>query len=104
MAKQIIWSIRAHNDRIEILSYWIQRNKSKEYSKKLNKIFEDTAELISKHPNIGKQSELNNIRFKIVKDYFFTYRITLESIEILTIWDSRQDPNKFDRIITKNDC
>lgn len=102
MVKQIIWSKRAHNDRIEILNYWNQRNKSKEYSKKLNEIFENTAELISKYPTIGKQTELPNIRFKIVKEYLFTYRDVFESIEILTIWDSRQDPNKFDRIITKD--
>ena len=39
MAKQVIWSILAHNDRLEILDYWIKRNKSNSYSKKLNQIF-----------------------------------------------------------------
>lgn len=102
MVKQIIWSRLAHNDRLEILDYWLKRNKSNIYSKKLNQIFEHTSDLISKYPNIGKQTEIEGIKYKIVKDYLFTYRETEEYIEILTIWDSRQDPEKFDRIIKKS--
>ena len=101
MVKQVIWSRLAHNDRFNILDYWTKRNKSVIYSKRLNQIFENTAELISKHPKIGKLTEIQNIRFKIVKDYLFTYRETDNFIEILTIWDSRQDPERFERILKK---
>ena len=102
MVKQIIWSRLAHLDRFQLLEYWIDRNKSNLYSKRLNQIFEDTADLISKHPKIGKETDVHNVRIKIVRDYFFTYRETETMIEILTIWDSRQDPSKFDRIIKKS--
>ena len=101
MAKQIIWSRLAQNDRLRILDYWIKKNRSAKYSKRLNQIFEHTADLISKYPRIGKQTELEGIRFKIIRDYLFTYRETKEFVEILTIWDSRQDPEKFNRIIKK---
>ena len=101
MVKQIIWSRLAHNDRLNILKYWIEKNKSISYSKRLNQIFENTADLISRYPKIGKPTEVNGIRYKIVKDYLFTYRETEKFIEILTIWDSRQDSDKFDRIIKK---
>ena len=93
MVKQIIWTKLAHLDRFQILDYWIKRNKSVIYSKKLNQIFEETATLLSKHPKIGKETDVQNVRLKIVKDYFFTYRETESSIEILTIWDSRQNPD-----------
>lgn len=101
MAKQIIWSKLALQDRRNILDYWIKRNKSASYSRKLNQIFINTVDLISKHPRIGKQTELAGIRYKVVRDYLFTYREAKGSIEILTIWDSRQDPENFDRIIKK---
>jgi plasmid stabilization system protein ParE len=101
MAKQVIWSRVAHQNRIQILDYWIKRNKSSVYSRKLNQLFEDTADLIGKYPKIGKNTEVPTIRIKIVKDYYFTYRETDRTIEILTIWDSRQDPSKFKRIIKK---
>ena len=99
MAKRVVWTITAKKARRNILEYWIKRNKSNSYSKKLNQIFIETADLISKHPKIGKQTELTGIRYKVVRDYLFTYRETKKSIEVLTIWDSRQDPENFDRII-----
>jgi len=99
MAKQIIWSKLANNDRLQILDYWVKRNKSATYSKRLNQVFEHTANLIGKYPNIGKRTEIEGIRYKIIQDYIFTYRETKNNIEILTIWDSRQDPEKFERII-----
>ncbi len=104
MVKQIIWSKLALQDRRNILEYWIKRNKSNSYSRKLNQIFIETADLISKHPKIGKQTELAGIRYKVVRDYLFTYRETKKNIEVLTIWDSRQDPENFDRIIKKRNA
>jgi plasmid stabilization system protein ParE len=101
MVKQIIWSKLAHRDRRYILQYWIDRNKSIKYSIRLNQIFIDTADLLSKHPKIGKKTEYPDIRIKIIKDYFLTYRETDATIEILTIWDSRQDPIKLNRILKK---
>ena len=85
MVKQIIWSRLAHLNRFQILDYWIKLNKSVIYSKKLNQLFEDIADLLSKYPKIGRETDVPNVRIKIVKDYFFTYRETESSIEILTI-------------------
>ena len=101
MAKQIIWSKRAFEDRKLILQYWIDRNQSITYSKRLNQIFENTAELISKFPEIGKKTVYADIRIKVIKNYFFTYRETESSVEILTIWDQRQDPKSFKRLLPK---
>ena len=47
-AKQIIWSLRAQDDRRQIFDYWTQRNKSSNYSKKLNKLFRMAVKLIVK--------------------------------------------------------
>lgn len=101
MAKQVIWSKLAQQDRKSILEYWIKHNKSNLYSLRLNQIFENTADLISKHPKIGKKTQIQDIRIKIVKSYFLTYRETETRIEILTIWDSRQDSIQFTRILKK---
>jgi plasmid stabilization system protein ParE len=64
MVKQVIWSRLAHNDRFAILDYWVKRNKSNTYSKKLNQIFEDSVDLIGKYPKLGKQTEIKGIRVK----------------------------------------
>ena len=37
MAKQIKWTKQALEEKIAILNYWTKKDKSNEYSKKLNK-------------------------------------------------------------------
>ena len=56
MAKlKIEWSIEAKLDLIDILNFYILRNKSATYSKKLNSKIQDSVKFISKHPLIGVQ-------------------------------------------------
>ncbi len=99
MAKKIIWSRNAQNDRKEILAYWNNRNKSTFYSIKLNTLFNEAAELISKYSKTGKIAGYNETRIKIVREYLMVYRETETSIFIITIWDGRQDPLKLKKII-----
>lgn len=54
MAKEIIWSPEAVEDRVSILAYWNMRNSSKNYSIRLDNEFLKIAELISRNPKIGK--------------------------------------------------
>lgn len=39
--RKIVWTKSANQDRIEILSYWIERNSSKSYSLRLNKMIKE---------------------------------------------------------------
>lgn len=71
MAKKVIWSKQALKDRREILQYWIERNSSKIYSVKLNNLFVDAVQLIASHPNIGVQTDFENVRGKSVKTTIF---------------------------------
>ncbi|HEY4195026.1 MAG TPA: type II toxin-antitoxin system RelE/ParE family toxin [Mucilaginibacter sp.] len=95
MAKKIKWSARAQQERFEILDYWANRNKSKFYSIKLNQLFLDNIELVSKTPELGKPTKYPLVRIKIVRDYLIYYQINSDSIEIITIWDSRRNPKNF---------
>ena len=99
MVKQIIWSQRAQDDRKQILEYWRNRNKSNTYSKKLDKRFREALNIIRDYPQIGKQTDDQKARIKIVKDYLLIYEETADSIILLTIWDSRQDPEKLEKIL-----
>ena len=94
MAKKIIWSDQAHNDKKNILEYWTARNNSTTYSIKLNILFNYSIRIISKYPKIGRPTDFGNVRAKIVKDYILFYEEHSATINILTIWDSRQNPEK----------
>lgn len=99
MAKQVVWSLRAQKERKEILEYWRLRNKSSTYSKKLNQLFKESVKIITDFPQIGKSTDDVKARIKIVRDYLIIYEETETQILILTISDSRQDPDKLENIL-----
>jgi addiction module RelE/StbE family toxin len=94
MVKQVVWSLRAQQERKEILDYWRRRNKSNTYSKKLDLLFRESVRIVKDFPQVGKTADEKNTRIKIVKDYLLIYEETETQILILTIWDSRRDPDK----------
>ena len=101
MVWQVIWSVRAHDDRKKIFTYWNKRNKSNAYSKKLNKLFKEAIKLVSVYAKIGKQTHEKGVRVKIVRDYLIIYEVKEAEIHILTIWDSRQDPERLHEILKR---
>ncbi len=96
--KKIIWSLKARKQQFEILEYYSERNGNDRYSIKLYQKFQNNLSLISKLHFIGKPTDKENIRFLIVSDYQIFYEIKKHSIEVLLLWDCRQDPDKFPEI------
>ena len=94
MAKKVVWSLRAQNDRKKIFYYWNKRNKSNNYSIRLNRLFIEATKAISDYPKIGKITERENIRIKIVRDYLIVYKELENKIEVLTIFSGHQNPAK----------
>ncbi|WAC15491.1 type II toxin-antitoxin system RelE/ParE family toxin [Dyadobacter pollutisoli] len=70
----------------------MRRNKSKTYAQKLNQQFKEASRLIAAFPKIGKLTDEENVRIKIVRDYFMVYEETETEVHILTIWNTHQDP------------
>ncbi|MEZ4943883.1 MAG: type II toxin-antitoxin system RelE/ParE family toxin [Cyclobacteriaceae bacterium] len=99
MVKQVVWSRRAHRERKKILEFWQLHNKSTTYSKKLNSLFKIAIKLIVEHPQIGKPTDIPNVRIKIVRHYLLIYEINGSRIDILSVWDTRQDPKKILKIL-----
>lgn len=99
MAKRVIWSLGAQKDKKEILAYWLERNQSNRYSRKLNQLFKEAIQILREHPYIGRATDVASIRIKIVKDYLLIYEVTEYSINILSIWDGRQDHSELEETI-----
>jgi plasmid stabilization system protein ParE len=92
MVRQIIWGRLAQKDRLQILNYWENRNKSKAFIRKLNLLFKHDLNLVCNYPFIGKPTNKPNIRIKIVKEYLLVYEIHTGKIVVLRVWDSRRNP------------
>lgn len=92
MAKRkIVWTKKANIERREILEFWILKNKSKNYSIKLNTLFLESIKLLSEYPNIGRKTNEANTRVGFVRNYLIFYEFSETEIIILSVWDGRRD-------------
>ena len=93
MAKRVIWSLRAKSERREILEYWFKRNGNKNYSRKLARELRETIDYIAQNNYLGRATDEINIRVTVCRYYQIFYEITEENLEILSVWDSRRNPD-----------
>ena len=95
MAKRkIVWASKVKIDLFQILEYFYIRNGSKTYSVHLNSKIHKTVKLLSNHPFLGLQSDIENVRSIVEGNYAILYQVDSETITINAIWDCRQNPDK----------
>lgn len=92
MAKRVTWSLRAKDERREILEYWAERTGDKTYSRKLAKNFREKIKFIIRHNYAGTATDIDNVRAAVCGNYILFYEVDKESIEILSVWDGRRNP------------
>lgn len=92
MAKRkIVWTEKANIERKEILDYWIQRNKSKNYSIKLNNLIIDALKVLSENPTVCRKSDFEGVHVKIIRNYLLLYEFDEIQLKVLTVWDANRD-------------
>jgi toxin YoeB len=89
--RKIVWTQKANEERKEILAYWIERNQSKTYSLKLNKLIKETLQIAALYPDSGRKTTFENVRVKIIRDYFLFYEANNTALIVLAIWDVRRN-------------
>ena len=90
--REIIWFSRARLELLETLEYYFKRNGTMTYSKKLNSTLRNKIRLLANQAEIGAHTDILNIRNLKVDNFSIFYEIKPEIIEVLTIWDNRQNP------------
>ena len=56
--KKIIWTKKAQIEKIDLLKFWLEKNKSITYPIKLNKLINSSLDLISLYPYLGNKQML----------------------------------------------
>ncbi|MCB9033339.1 MAG: type II toxin-antitoxin system RelE/ParE family toxin [Chitinophagales bacterium] len=103
MAKRIIiWTKTADIQYVGILEYWLKRNKSNTYPKKLIQLVANRTKLIAEKPFLYKSVNYNELRVTSLGSYSIYYKVYNDKIIITAFWDNRQDPKKLLKILTKN--
>ncbi|MCU0448102.1 MAG: type II toxin-antitoxin system RelE/ParE family toxin [Microscillaceae bacterium] len=96
MAIEVIWSPRAEAEFANDLAYLEENTSKKTVLNYLLKIAE-AIEKIAKPEEVLYQAfdeERKIYRYKIDKHKWLYYRFKDDKIEILTFWDTRQNPDK----------
>jgi len=94
VARRVTWTEDADREKEEILHYWTQRNRSKTYSRKLNLEMKAAVKNIGFFPNIGKTTQVEDVRVLMVGNYSIYYHTGVETIHILSVIDGRRNPAK----------
>lgn len=103
MAKRNIrWTRTADIQYVGILEYWVKRNKSTMYSKKLIKIVAQRTKQIAETPLIFKKADFKDTHVASLGNYSIFYKISEQEIVITAFWDNRQNTKKLLKILTDN--
>jgi plasmid stabilization system protein ParE len=100
MAKRnVVWTRTADLQFVGILEYWVKRNKSNSYSKKLVELVAEEAEQISKTPFVYKLGDFKDTRVASLGNFSIYFKVAKTQIIISAFWDNRQDPKKLLKIL-----
>lgn len=100
MAKRIVkWTRTADIQYVGILEYWVKRNKSAAYSRKLIKIVEKRTKQIAETPFIYKKTNFKDTRVASLGNFSIFYKVRENEIIITAFWDNRQNPEKLLKIL-----
>jgi plasmid stabilization system protein ParE len=99
MAYKVIFSPDVLNG-LDAIVFYLERNWSKAVAKKFLLLFYEKVDIIASNPAIGrKSSKYSSIRkMLITKHNMLYFEVFPDRIELLQVFDTRQDPakNKFE--------
>ena len=100
MAKRnVIWTRTADIQFVGILEYWVKRNKSSRYSKKLLKLVSERTKQIAEKPLIYKATDFKDTRVASLGNFSIYFKFNDTEIIITAFWDNRQNPKKLLKIL-----
>jgi plasmid stabilization system protein ParE len=98
----IHWTETAIRQRNYIFEYWIERNQSTTYAKKLNGKIKERTNLLKINPELGKKTDFKNTRVISLGHYSILYQLSQLHIIITGFWDNRQEPEKLLKFLKNN--
>ena len=98
---KVVWADLALRSLYHMLLFWVEHTQSVKYSNQLLEKIDAAILRIQKFPNSGKLHKKGPIRKIIISDLSIFYSVDIKNIQILLIWDNRQNPNKLNDILQK---
>ena len=100
MAKRtVVWTRTADIKFAGILQFWVEKNKSNSYSKKLIGLVSDRTEQIAKKPLLYKSADFKNTRVASMGQFSLYHKVFDDRNIVTAFWDNRQDLKKLLNIL-----
>ncbi|AWW31384.1 type II toxin-antitoxin system RelE/ParE family toxin [Echinicola strongylocentroti] len=99
--RKVVWTKTADIQFVGVLNYWVNKNKSPNYSRKLVGSVAKRTRQIAKSPLIYRSTNFMNTRVAPFGNYSIFYKVTEAEIIITAFWDNRQDPEKLLKVLKK---
>lgn len=100
MARRIVWTIEARQMLADILAFYKKRNGNNRYSLYLHQEFKTDLFRVALNPLLGKETEQKGVRYIVsLSNYSLYYRLKKNDIQILVLWDNRQDSERLKRLL-----
>jgi plasmid stabilization system protein ParE len=99
MAKRVVWTLTARNQRREILEYWIKRNGNKRYSRRISATIRKRIKYLAEFNYLGKPTDFNDHRVTAAGHFSIFYKVQADRIIITSIWDNRQNPDDLQKVL-----
>lgn len=99
--REIIWTETAEKQLQNALDYWLEKNASVEYPKKLLRLVDEYVGYISERPDSYKLTEHGKNRVCVMGTFNIYFKRTANQIYITCFWDNRQDPKRLTRILRR---
>lgn len=99
--RTIIWTETAIRQRNEIFEYWNLRNKSKQYSQRLNRTIKEYLQVLAQRPTIGLKLHDAETRTFSLGNYNIYYEFDSDHLFVISIWENRQNPEELLNTLSK---
>jgi plasmid stabilization system protein ParE len=99
MVRKVVWTNRADEIFTRIIEFYVEKNGSKSYSRKLNSEIKEIINLLTKHPFLGTKTDFKEIRVLIQGNYKIFYQVKSVELVIHLVWDCSQNPDDLKKIM-----
>lgn len=93
-AFEIVWTELAELKFHNLLTYYLDRNRSNVYPLRLQDATDNVLEILQTNPFIGRVVHASGTRAVPVLKFEIIYEVVDNDIVILTFWDPKQDPKR----------
>ena len=97
--RNVVWTRTADIQFAGVLEYWVKRNGSKKYSRRLIKLVNQRTKQIADNPFIYKSAKFKDTRVASLGNFSIFFKVTNNVVYVTAFWDNRQDPSKLLKIL-----